>query len=447
MNIQQFQQKLFDLGTQHGFTEMELYFEREEEFGCGLFKGELDSYETSEIAGVSFRGLYNGKMGYAFTEKLDDDSLMYLIENAKENAQFIEEDIQEEIFAGSEVYQEGNYYSTELAKVTIPEKIALLKEIEKYIYAYDDRVTGTNYFKLRSGESERSIMNSKGLSLQEKTNYMYIYLSVVVKQGEETKTGTYVKVTREFSDFVPEKIAKHAVEEALSKLNAKTADSKKYPVLLRNDAASSLLGTYSSIFSAEVAQKGQSLLNDKVGEVIANPLLQLVDDPFLETGLSSRTFDSEGVATFKKDIIKDGKLLTLLHNRKTAMKAGLESTGNAHKSSYKGTMTVSPTNLYILPSQKNFDELTSSIHEGIIITDLAGLHSGADTVSGNFSLAAQGYFVKDGKIQNAVKQMTVAGNFFELLKSIDEIGSDLDCSMSNISSPSLLIKELAVTVE
>lgn len=447
MNIQQFQQSLFDLGKKHGFTEMELYFEREEEFSCSLFKGELDSYETSEIAGVSFRGLFDGKMGYAFTEKIDDDSLLYLVENAKENAQLIEEEVQDEIFAGSKSYQDGSFYSTELADVSIPEKIALLNDIEKHLYAYDERVKGTNYFKLQSGETERSIINSKGLSLQEKANYMYIYLSVVVKQGDETKTGTYVKVTRNFSDFDPEKIAQYAVEEALSKLNAKTAKSKKYPVLLRNDAAGSFLETYASIFSAEVAQKGQSLLKDKEGEVIASSSLQLVDDPFLEAGLSSRTFDSEGVATLKKDIIKDGKLVTLLHNRKTALKAGVESTGNAHKSSYKGTMTVAPTNFYILPAEKSFDELVGSITEGIVISDLAGLHSGADTVSGNFSLAAQGFYVKDGKIQNAVKQMTVAGNFFELLKSIEEIGSDLDCSMSSVSSPSLLIKELAVTVE
>ena len=79
MNIQEFQQKLFGLGEKHGFTDMELYFEREEKFKCGLFKGEVDSYETSEIAGGSFRGLYNGKMGYAFTEKLDEDSVSYLV--------------------------------------------------------------------------------------------------------------------------------------------------------------------------------------------------------------------------------------------------------------------------------------------------------------------------------------------------------------------------------
>lgn len=94
----------------------------------------------------------------------------------------------------------------------------------------------------------------------------------------------------------------------------------------------------------------------------------------------------------------------------------------------------------------------SSLSEGIIITELSGLHSGANTVSGDFSIAANGYYVRDGKMQNAVNQMTIAGNFYELLNNIEAIGSDLEFSMGfmatgYIGSPSLLIRELAVTVE
>lgn len=452
MNLQEFKEKLFHLGEHHGFTDMELYYEREEKFACELYKGEIDSYDTSEVFGTSFRGLYEGKMGYAFTEKLDEESLSFLIENAKENSQIIEDEVQEEIFAGSEKYEEGNFYSTNLADVSIHEKINLLKEIEKHIYAYDERVTGTDYFMLSSGETERAIMNSKGLNLREKKNHAGIYVSVIVKQGDQVKNGEYSKFTRNFSILKPEEIAKHAVEEALSRLDAQSAESKNYPVLLRNDAASALLQTFTPVFSAENTQKGQSTLNGKTGETISVPLLSIVDDPSLEEGLLSSSFDSEGVATVKKNIVKSGKLVSLMHNRKTAQKEGVESTGNAYKASYKGALTVAPTNLHVVPSDKSYHELVSSISEGIVITELSGLHSGANTISGDFSIAANGYFVKDGKIQNAVNQMTIAGNFYELLNNIEAIGSDLEFSMGFMASgytgsPSLLIKELAVTVE
>lgn len=453
MNLLDFKQELFRLGEEAGFTDMELYYEKEEKFGCQLFEGEIDSYETSEVLGVSFRGVYNGKMGLAFTELLDEKSISFLIENAKENSQLIEEVEQEEIFAGSENYETATFYESSLAEVTIPEKISLLKEIEHYINEYEDeRVKGTDYFMLSSAETERAILNSKGLSLQEKQNHLGIYLSVVAKQGDEVRTGVYTKFTKDFASLNAREIANQAVEEALSQLNAQSVESKNYPVLLRHDAAGSLLNTFSPIFSAEKTQKGESLLKDQLGEEIAVSTLQIVDDPTLKDGLLSRTFDSEGVATRKQEVVRDGKLVALLHNQKTAKKQGVASTGHGYKGSYKGTITVAPTNLFIQPTDVSYDSLVSSIEEGILITELSGLHSGANTVSGDFSVAANGYYIKGGKIEIAVTQMTIAGNFYELLKNIDAVGSDLEFAMSfvapgYIGSPSLVIKELAVTVE
>ena len=172
-----------------------------------------------------------------------------------------------------------------------------------------------------------------------------------------------------------------------------------------------------------------------------------MDDPFHQEGFSSRNFDGEGVASKTCTVVENGTLKTLLHNRKTAKKEGVETTGHAYKSSYKGTLTVAPSNFYIVPGEKGYDDLVESLDEAVIITKLAGLHSGANAVSGDFSVAANGFYVKDGKIQSPVKQMTIAGNFFDLLKNIQEVGSDLYFSTSGIGSPSLLLKELSVTVE
>jgi PmbA protein len=451
MNVQDFKEKLFDQGTQFGFTDMELYYEREEKFGCGVYKGEIDRYESSEVAGVSFRGVFDGNMGYSFTEKLDDDSIVFLLENAKENSLILEDDDKEEIFAGSKVYSEKSFYSTTLQKVSVEDKINLMLEIERELYAYDERVTGTNYFILNSSEVELAIMNSKGLSLQEKKNYLVLFISVVVKQGDEIKTGSYVKITKDFTEIEPQNAAKHAVEEALAKLGSKAVDSKQYPVLLRNNAAASLLETFIPTFSAEVAQKGQSQLNGKVGQFIGVNTLNIVDDPFLPDGLLSRTFDGEGVATKKLQVVSNGTLTTLLHNQKTAKKGNTVSTGHAYKASYKGAISVAPSNLYIEPTTALYDELLSALEEGIIITGLSGLHSGANQVSGNFSLAATGLYVKNGKVETSVNQMTIAGNFYELLSSIKQIGADLEFSPSSgggyIGSPSLVVEGLSVTVE
>lgn len=172
--------------------------------------------------------------------------------------------------------------------------------------------------------------------------------------------------------------------------------------------------------------------------------MTLIDDPHLKDGLGTTSFDDEGVATIKKEIISKGKLNTLLYNLKTAHKAGIKSTGNGFKASYASIVGVSATNFYINPGDKSFEELCNEVKEGVIITDFAGLHSGASAVTGDFSLAAKGFMIENGKKSFPVEQITVAGNFFTLLKDIEEVGSDLKFPMSSIGCPSVVVKELSI---
>src|SRR5690606_25970131 len=147
MKIEKFQEMLLGNGLAHGFEDMEIYYEKSKRFACDVYKGELDHYETAEDGGLSFRGIINGKMGYAYTEKFDHESISFLLERAKANAEIIEEEEQDDIFAGSDEYEERNFYSESLDEVSIPEKIDLLKEVERKISGYDPRIASLNYCK------------------------------------------------------------------------------------------------------------------------------------------------------------------------------------------------------------------------------------------------------------------------------------------------------------
>ena len=254
-------------------------------------------------------------------------------------------------------------------------------------------------------------------------------------------------VAKSLNDVKPDKIAKMGVDEALSKIGGTSIASGNYKVIINNEAMVSLLSTFAGIFSGDAVQKGLSLLKDKEGEIIATDIVNLVDDPHLEDGLASVSFDDEGVATLKTYLIKNGKLNSLLHNLKTANKAGVKSTGNGFKASYASPISVSPTNFYIEPGINSLEEMTKKINKGLIITDFAGLHSGANSITGDFSLAAKGFYIEDGIKTHPVEQITVAGNFFTLLNNIEEIGSDLKFPMSSVGSPSIIIKELSIAGE
>ncbi len=165
--------------------------------------------------------------------------------------------------------------------------------------------------------------------------------------GEDTKTGISYVISRDFKDFDYKKMAKEAVDEALSQLGAKSIKSNEYSVVFRNDTFADLLGAFDSIFYAEYVQKGLSLLKDKIGENIACSKFTLVDDPFASEGFNSSTFDDEGTATKYKKIIDEGRLNTYLYNWKSANKDNVESTGNGFRNSYKSSVSTSATNLYI----------------------------------------------------------------------------------------------------
>jgi PmbA protein len=302
------------------------------------------------------------------------------------------------------------------------------------------------------GSSEKTIINSKGLNKSFKTNSGLGYLSLIVEDSGDIKTSGEIKISNDFNDYSSEtakEFAYKVVDEAISMLGAKPVKSGNYKIILRNTAAATLLQTFLGIFSAENVQKGLSLLKDKVGTNIASSKISIVDDPFMANSLNSSPFDDEGVAAYKKDIINEGRLTNLLYNLKTAKKDNVKSTGNARKG-YKSPVGISAYNMYIQNGEKSYEDMLKNMGEGLIITELQGLHSGANAISGDFSLSARGYYVQNGEISFPVEQITVSGNFYNLLKDVDELASDLKFSFPGsayVGSPSLLIKNLKVAGE
>ena len=107
-------------------------------------------------------------------------------------------------------------------------------------------------------------------------------------------------------------------------------------------------------------------------------------------------------------------------------------------------MSVSPSNFYIEKGDVSFDEILKTLDNGLLITEFAGLHSGANAITGDFSLAAKGFYIKDRKYDYPVDQITVAGNFFDLLKEIKEVGDDLKFPLSSIGSPTVIAEGLSI---
>ncbi|MGL4533730.1 MAG: TldD/PmbA family protein [Fusobacteriaceae bacterium] len=444
MKIEDFIDKLYFEAEKSSLEEFEIYYSSGKSFSVKIFNGEIDSYKNAKGLGVSLRGIFNEKMGYSYTTKIEESSVNKLVEEVIANAKILENSDKVEIFSGSPSYKKVENYKEEFDTLTVEKKINFTKDMEVYAKSLDSRVVAVNACVFQNGEGERVIRNSKGLYLTSKKNSGISYISVVVKENESNKTAFEFISGNDFAEYDYKKLAKSAVEKAVSKLSSQPLKTGKYSVVFENSAFCELLGAFTGIFSAEAVDKGVSLLKNKIGQEVANNKVTLVDDPFCELAHSTVAFDDEGVATNTKKLIDKGVLKTYLHNLKTAEKFKTSSTGNGFKGSYAGTINIGPTNLYLEKGEKTFSELVKTFKNVVVITDLAGLHSGLNTISGDFSLSAEGYYYENGEKSYPVNGITVAGNFFKLLKEIHEIGSDFKFGMGSVGSASILVEELNI---
>ena len=450
MEIKSLIEKIFQEGKRQNLGDMEVFYSAGSSLSLKVFEKELDGYSLSESEGLSLRGIYNGKMGYSYTEKVDESSIDMLVKNVVENATVIDSDDEEFIYEGSKEYKKVDTFNSELECVSETDKINFVKQLEEEALKLDKRITSVETCVYGDGYGETIMSNTKGLYLHDKSNVAYTYAVVVAKDGDDIKTGMAYRTGNDFSKFNAKEIAAEAVNEAISMLGAKSVKSGDYAVVIRNSAAADLLEAFTGIFSAEAVQKNLSLLKDKLNQQIGSERFTLVDDPFMEGGLASMSFDGEGVACSYKKVIDKGVLKTYFHNLKTANKDGVVTTGNASKGSYKASIGIAPSNFYVEKGERSLKEIIAGMDSGIMITELQGLHSGLNSISGDFSLAALGYEIKEGKISRPVEQITVAGNYFEMLKNVEEVGSDLKFGLpgeSYIGSPSLKIKKLAIAGE
>ena len=444
MERQNFLDQVLAYGKQEGFAECEVFYRGGRAFEVLIMEGEVSNYENSREEGLAFRGNIDGRTGYSYTERLTEDAIPYLVHTAKENAALLSPEDMEDLYEGEESYPELEGVNEELEQLAVSEKIAAAMKMEKAALAGAEEVASLDYCALGTGLAEIAIKNTKGLDVSFAKNFATAYVSAIARKGDETKTGTYFWKAQNWNDFDPEKTGREAAKRASSHLGASSVPSGKYDVILDGRTMVSLLGAFAGVFFGENAQKGFSLLKGKTGERIASEKVTLRDDALLAGGYGTQPFDSEGVSGKNKAVIEKGVLKTLLYNRKTAKKDGVLSTGNGFKAGLTGSVKTATTNFYLTQGEPTQEELFRQMGNGLFITSLMGLHAGCNAVSGDFSLSAEGFRIEDGKQGRPVEQITVAGNFYKLLESVEEIADDLYFGSNGMGAPSVLVRNLDI---
>lgn len=443
--MQAFLDQLMEAAKTAGIEAAEAYIVERDSFSARSNDCEVTEYKSNTRRGLGFRGIKNGRMGYASTEAFDGEAISQLVKGVVESAELCEDTDVEFLYDGKAEAPVLELYNAKLDEVTAPEKLEILLETEKLAREGDPRISNVGHNMITTGKSTIRIVNTYGMDRSFTENMCMLYTGPIAKDGDSVSAGFYAAIGRDFDKLNAKDVAGKAVKRAIDGLNAQSLPSGKYRVVMHHETMTNLLEVFAGIFSAETSQKGLSLLKGKLGQRIAAPCVTLVDDPLLATALEARPFDAEGVPSKAHTVIEKGEFKTFLHNLKTAYKDGVETTGNAAKAGYSSAVYVSPSNFYCQPGTKSFDELLMDVSEGVVITEVSGLHAGANAVSGDFSLLSKGYTLKDGVRDQAVEQITIAGNYYELLKSIREFANDLTFPDGGVGSASADVGELSIS--
>ncbi len=399
-------------------AEGDLIIDRGEALSLKARDGELEEHKVTSSQIFGLRIIRGDRVGTAYSEAADDQALASLVEQALTNASFAAPEVHEKIQANNQSLTTDDELLCPEDTTTIEQKIEFALNLEADLAA-KPRVKNVPYNGIQDGTGERHIFSTAGLHAASKSRMCSAFAYALVEEGEKNAMEGVGQATRRFTELEPARLVDDAYQNTIDILDGTAVPSAHYDVIFDEETQPSVFGVFSMMFSGKSAKDGVNPMREKLGQLIADPRLTIYDHPENAAGFGYGLFDDEGTPTGKLTLIGEGHLTTLIHNSMTAAHFGLTTTGHATRGP-RSTLGVGLHQLEIAKGQAADAELHAGKY--LLLTDLTGLHSGANAISGDFSFGASGYLCEDGKRIQPVRGITVAGNFYEMLKKIHLLG-------------------------
>ncbi len=441
MNIDSNAEQVLSLVTKYG-AKGDLIVDQGNAISLKARDGQLEEHKVTSSRIFGLRVIKDDKVGTAYSEAADSDSLSSLVEQALTNASYATPEVHEKILANDAQLStdDGIFCPNETA--TTDDRIRLALELEREL-ASRDKVKNVPYNGIQDGVGERHVFSTEGLHASTRSRSCSAFAYALIEDGEKNAMEGSGQVARLFSDLDKTSLIEKVYQDAIDILNGEPVPSAHYDVIFNKEMQASLFGVFSVMFSGKSAKDGINPMRDKKGESIADPRLTIIDRPDLMEGFGYSLFDDEGTPTEALELIKDGTLTSLIHNSMTASYFESESTGHATRGP-RSTLGVGLHQLAIKAGDADEKELYSGKY--LLITDLTGMHSGANAISGEFSFGASGYLCEDSERLKPVRNITVAGNFYEMLQAISLIGKTPHWNWQRSSfMPSIRFADVAIS--
>ncbi len=421
---------------------LEAYAEEHARTEVEAHRGGVDGLTFAESRGVGVRVIADERLGFSWGADPSVAEVRETVARARENARLASPDPFNALPEAREPEPLNGLFSEALAAMTTAEKVPIALSMERLATTSDPRVGKTEAIRYGDAVGRVAIASTEGVRAEQRATGCWCVAVTLAEQDGGTQTGFSFRLARRVDDLDPDDVVAEAVARAARMLGAAKPETARVPVLLDPFAASSFLGVLVGPLSAESVQKQRSLFASLVGEQVGSDEFTLVDDGRLLDGPNAGPFDGEGVPTGRTELLSRGVLNGFLHDTYTARRGDASSTGNATRG-YRSTPGVGATNLYLEPGEHSVEQLLRDAEGGVLIQDVTGVHSGANPISGEFSVGATGLRIRDGALGEPLREMTIASTIPDMLRGVVAVGSDLRW-FSALGVPSILIGEMTL---
>ena len=429
-----------------GASDADAWVEESTSRRVRIYAGEVESLSDAGGRGIGVRAFAGSRAGYAYGTDLSEEGVLQVASSAREAAELADEDEYEGLPDEAGTAQVDGLASAEFGDWSTERVVELALGVDRAARSREG-VTQVENSVYSDAQGSVALANSRGFAASYSATQAWAYSSAFAGEGADLMTGLGVGMGRDPGALDAEAIGAEAAERALALVGARQPESRRCPVVLDAFVAASFVGFLGAMLSADAIQRGRSLFAGREGDEVADPALRLADVGTDPEGPSSAPFDGEGTPTGRTGLIEDGRLLGFLYDSRTARKAGRSTTGNASRGSYRTPPSVGTTNLIIEPGELDLDGLVARAGDGLYVTDVAGLHSGVNPVSGTFSVGASGRLIEEGALGTPVRELTIASDLVSMLKAVRFVGSEARWVPfgGSVKTAPLLVAEMAVS--
>jgi len=443
---------LFELGgsalreaERLGATQTEVYLQLINKLEIKIERGAVRAASKSQDAGCGLRSVIGKRTGYSFITTISRDGVFQTVHDSISAAR---SSVPDERFVALPSYS-GSYptvkglYDERVAELTAEEAAELMV---RGVSACRE-VSGLEKNLIRgliSATSFTTVMvNSLGLNCHSQRTEMMLDLTAVIGEGDQQCSSWEEMTSCRLQHIEPEVIGRTAAESALSLRGARTIQGGDMQLVLVPQAIQQLLGGgLVPAVNAREVQDGKSYLVDSLGSTIAPSFVDIVDDAQVEGGVGSRSFDGEGSPSKRTAIVDSGVLTSYLHDSYSSSRAQVENTSNASRSSYQHLPVISQSNLIVSPGHGSRDDLVQEIDEGVLCRLTL---DEPNMVTGELSaMVMEGFYIRRGEIQHALKNTLFGTTMQSLLKNISTVGSDVE-RRGSVITPSVVVDSVKIT--